>query len=167
MRNKLAVLRHNYSESGDIEMKKNSPDKEYRQQVSKASPGSPLLQNCLKAFLFGGSICLIAEGFFSLYSFFGLDEKTARTAVSLTLITLTAIFTGIGGYDKLAKHAGAGFAVPITGFANSVVSPAIEYSTEGHILGTAVKMFTIAGPVIVYGCSSAVLYGAIYYFFIL
>ena len=94
------------------------------------------------------------------------DEAVARTLVSMTLIVLTAVLTGIGVYDRIAKVAGAGVSVPISGFANSVCAPAIEYSVEGHILGTAEKMFTIAGAVIVYGCSLASFYGMIYYFFI-
>ena len=139
--------------------------KDYQQKVSELSPKSPLLKNVVAAFLCGGALCLFAEGLFTLYGSFGADEKTARTCVSVTIVVLTAILTVVGVYDKAAKHAGAGFAVPISGFANSVVSAALEYSTEGRVLGTAVKMFTLAGPVIVYGCSFAMIYGFIYYFF--
>ena len=139
--------------------------KDYQQKVSALSPKSPLLKNVVAAFLSGGALCLSAELLFTLYGSFGADEKTARTCVSVTVIVLTGIFTAVGVYDKAAKHAGAGFAVPISGFANSVVSASLEYSTEGRVLGTAVKMFTLAGPVIVYGCSFAFLYGLIYYFF--
>lgn len=96
----------------------------------------------------------------------GINEKDGATLVSVSLISVTAMLTGIGVFDVIAKHCGAGTMVPITGFANSVAAPAIEYATEGHVLGTAVRMFTIAGPVIVYGCSAASLYGFIYYFFV-
>lgn len=139
---------------------------DYQKKVEALSPKSPLLKNVLTAFLCGGALCLFAELLFTFYVSRGADEKTARTCVSVTVVVLTAIFTAIGVYDKAAKHAGAGFAVPISGFANSVVSAAMEYSTEGRILGTAVKMFTLAGPVIVYGCSFAMIYGLIYYFFL-
>jgi stage V sporulation protein AC len=134
--------------------------------VQTASPGSPLLKNCLKAFVSGGLICTLGEGLFTLYTHFGSSEKNAATWVCISLIALTALLTGIGVFDKIAKHAGAGTMVPITGFANSVAAPAVEYQTEGRVLGTAVKMFTIAGPVIVYGCSAASLYGMFYYFFL-
>ena len=139
---------------------------DYQKKVEALSPKSPLIRNVAMAFLCGGALCLSAELLFTFYASRGADEKTARTCVSVTVVVLTAIFTAIGIYDKAAKHAGAGFAVPISGFANSVVSAAMEYSTEGRILGTAVKMFTLAGPVIVYGCSFAMIYGLIYYFFL-
>lgn len=138
----------------------------YGQKVKSASPDSPIGKNCLWAFSVGGAICLLGEGLFTLYLYLGADDKTAPALVSVTLIVLTAALTGLGVFDNIARHAGAGTMVPITGFANSVVSPAVEFSTEGRITGTAVKMFTIAGPVIVYGCSAASLYGFIYYFFI-
>ena len=140
-------------------------DKTYDKKVKKASPDSPLALNCLKAFCVGGGICFFGELCFSLFCYWGLEEKEAATCVSVLLIVLTAAFTGIGSFDKLAKHAGAGTLVPITGFANAMTAPAVEYSTEGRITGTAVKMFSIVGPVIVYGCAAASLYGAIYYFF--
>ena len=148
-------------------MKKTKNDINYISKVNEASPSSPLFKDCLKAFFAGGSVCTAGEGLFVLFISRGVTAADARTYVSVCLIIITAILTGIGVYDKIAKHAGAGFSVPITGFANSVVSPAVEYSTEGHVLGTAVKMFTIAGPVIVYGCSLAFIYGLIYYFFLL
>ena len=138
---------------------------DYASRVKKASPPSPLPKDCLWAFCVGGAICLFGEGLFTLFSYWKADEKTAATLVSMTLIVLTAALTGVGVFDKLAKRAGAGTMVPITGFANSVVSPAVEFATEGRVTGTAVRMFTIAGPVIVYGCSAATLYGLIYYFF--
>ena len=133
--------------------------------AKKASPPSPKLKNGLKAFLFGGLICLIGQGLFNLYTFWGLSEDNARICVSVTLIVLTAILTGIGVFDKIAKHAGAGTVVPITGFANAVVSPAMEFNAEGNILGTAANIFKMAGPVIVYGCAASFLYGLIVYFF--
>lgn len=141
-------------------------NKQYDKKVKAASPNSPLLKNCICAFFVGGLICLLGEGLFTLFSNLGRGEKESAAWVCVTLISITAALTGIGVFDNIAKHAGAGTIVPITGFANSVVSPAIEYQTEGRILGTAVKMFTIAGPVIVYGCSAASVYGLIYYFFV-
>ena len=119
----------------------------------------------VKAFLIGGLICLIGQALNALYTMAGLSEKEVKAAVPITLIVLTAILTGIGVFDKIAKHAGAGTVVPITGFANSIVSPAMEFQSEGHILGTGAKLFTIAGPVIAYGCSAAVVYGLIIYIF--
>lgn len=147
-------------------MKNIVPDKEYSERVKRMTPKSPLLKDCLMAFVFGGFMCLFGELLFNLYNGFFADERISRTVVSITVIVLTAILTGIGVYDKIARVAGAGLSVPISGFANSVCSPAIEYSTEGHILGTSEKMFSLAGAVIVYGCSLASLYGMIYYFFL-
>lgn len=138
----------------------------YSKKVDEITPPSPILKDCILAFVFGGSMCLLGELLFNLYSYLGSDEKTARTCVSVSLIVLTAILTGIGVYDKIAAKAGAGLSVPISGFANSVCSPAIEHATEGYVLGTSEKMFSIAGAVIVYGCSLASFYGMIYYFFL-
>ena len=149
-----------------IVIKKAIPDKEYGRRVEALTPSSPLLKDCLLAFLFGGFMCVMGEMLFNLYLGMFSDEKASRTLVSITVIALTAALTGIGIYDKIAKIGGAGLSVPISGFANSVCSPAIEYSTEGHILGTSEKMFSLAGAVIVYGCSLASLYGMIYYFFL-
>ncbi len=132
--------------------------------VKKASPNSPVLKDCIKAFLFGGGICAFAQALtLAMNTKFSLDSSKAITLV--ILIVMTAILTGFGVFDKIAKHAGAGTAVPITGFANSIVSAALEFQTEGRIMGTAAKMFVIAGPVIVYGCSAASVYGFIIYFF--
>lgn len=150
---------------GCVYMSNASKDNEYDLKVKKATPNSPIVKNCLFSFLIGGTVCVFGELLFNVYSL-RLPEKDARTWVSISLIVLTAILTGIGVYDKLAKIAGAGLSVPISGFANSVTAPAIEYSVEGHILGTSEKMFTIAGAVIVYGCSLATFYGLIYYFFL-
>ena len=113
------------------------------------------------AFCVGEAICAAGQGLLNLYQNAGLNEEAAGTATSVTLIFLAAIFTGLGLFDRLAKHAGAGTLVPITGFANAVVSPALEYKSEGFITGTAVKMFTIAGPVIVYGTLASVVYGIV------
>ncbi len=137
---------------------------EYAKMVNKASPNSPIVLNCFKAFLSGGTICLIGQIIMSLLENAGLSEKEVSTAASSVLIIITAILTGLGIFDKIARHAGAGTFVPITGFANAVVSPAMEFKLEGFVLGTAAQMFSIAGPVLVYGISSSVLYGLIYYF---
>ena len=147
-------------------MKKSTPDNSYKKRAEELTPDSPIVKNCIFAFLSGGSICVFGECLFNLFLSFSFEENESRTMVSITLIVITAILTGIGIYDKFAKHFGAGVAVPISGFANSVCSPAIEYAVEGHILGTSEKMFSLAGAVIVYGCSLASLYGMIYYFFI-
>ncbi len=138
---------------------------QYSKLVSKTTPQSPLPKDCLFAFLFGGGICCFGEILKTLYGMTDMSEDAVKLAVSATLIGITAILTGIGVFDNIAKYAGAGTAVPITGFANSVVSPAVEFSAEGRILGTGAKMFNLAGPVIVYGCSSASLYGLIIYIF--
>ena len=127
------------------------------------SPKSPILKNCLKAFLVGGLICTLGQALINLYSSFGLEKEEASAAASMTLVALSALFTGLSLYDNLAKHAGAGTLVPITGFANAVSSAAVEFKTEGFILGVGAKMFTIAGPVIVYGVSASVVYGLIYW----
>lgn len=138
-------------------------NEQYKQLVHTLTPKSPLLKDCTKAFIFGGSICCFGELLKTLYSMTSLNEDEVKLAVSTTLIVITAVLTGAGVFDNIAKHAGAGTAIPITGFANSVVSPAVEFSLEGKILGTGAKMFNLAGPVIVYGCSAASLYGLIYW----
>ena len=139
--------------------------KDYDKMTKKHSPNSPIVKDCIKAFLFGGFICLMGEGLFNLYGMADIDEKNSRTLVSVTLIVLTAILTAIGVFDKIAKHAGAGTFVPITGFANSVVSAAMEHSNEGKITGVGTQIFTIAGPVILYGTAAGVIYGIIYWIF--
>jgi len=138
-------------------------EKEYGQLVKEVSPNSPMGKDCLMAFVVGGLICTLGQAFLNLYKYLGLDKETAGTAVSMTLIALSALFTGLSLYDNLARHAGAGTLVPITGFANSIAAPAVEFKTEGFILGVGAKMFTIAGPVIVYGVSASVVYGIIYW----
>lgn len=140
--------------------------KQYQKLVSDTTPKSPIFKDCILAFLFGGGICCFGQLLRVLYTGIGLNEDEVKLAVPVTLIAITAILTGIGVFDNIAKYAGAGTAVPITGFANSVVSPAVEFSAEGKILGTGAKMFNLAGPVIVYGCSAASIYGFIYYFFL-
>lgn len=137
--------------------------KEYSKIVKNASPKSKSVVNCLKAFLIGGTICLIGQGFTDLYMWLGIKEDTAKTLCSVSLIFLGVLLTATHIYDNIAKHAGAGTLVPITGFANAISSPAIEFKSEGFILGVGAKMFTIAGPVIVYGVVASVLYGLVYW----
>lgn len=136
---------------------------QYKELVHQTTPKSPILKDCIKAFIFGGSICCFGELLKTLYGLTSLNEDEIKLAVSGSLIVITAILTGSGIFDKIAKHAGAGTAVPITGFANSMVSPAIEFKTEGFIMGVGAKIFNLAGPVIVYGCTTASIYGLIYW----
>ena len=138
-------------------------EKEYGKYVSELSPKSPILRDCCLAFLVGGLICTLGQLIMNGYAALGLDETNAGTATSMSLVALSAFFTGLSLYDNLAKHAGAGTLVPITGFANAIAAPAVEFKTEGFILGVGAKMFTIAGPVIVYGVSASVIYGLIYW----
>lgn len=133
--------------------------KEYNKIVTKNSPKSKLFVNCIKAFLIGGAICTIGQGFTDLYAMLGAAEKDSKTLCSVTLIFIGILLTAIGVYDKIAKHGGAGALVPITGFANAVSSPAIEFKSEGYIAGLGAKLFIIAGPVIVYGVSASIIYG--------
>ena len=137
--------------------------KEYGQYVKDMSPNSPMGKDVFNAFWIGGLICVLGQAILNGFTAMGLDETNAATATSVSLVFLSALFTGLSLYDDLAKHAGAGTLVPITGFANAVVSPAIEFKSEGFILGMAAKMFTIAGPVIVYGTVASVVYGVIYW----
>ena len=137
--------------------------KDYAEMTKKASPNSPLLSDCLKAFVFGGGICAVAEGIFYFFSSMGFKEQDSRSVAMIIIIAVTALLTAFGVFDIIAKHAGAGTSVPISGFANSIVSAALEFQSEGRILGTAAQMFSIAGPVIIFGCSSAALYGFIYW----
>lgn len=138
-------------------------NKEYGKIVSKMSQPSPKLKDFILAFVFGGLICVIGQLFFELYSSLNLSEKIVKIAVPVTLIFIAALLTGLKLFDKIAKRAGAGTLVPITGFANSVVSPAIEFKSEGFVLGVGANMFKIAGPVIVYGTAASVIYGIIYW----
>ena len=143
-------------------MKQRTPQT-YDRMVKKASPPSPLFKDCLFAFLSGGAVCTLAQALVSLYTVFGLPETDAKTCVSVTLVFLSACLTASGKYDDVAKHAGAGLLVPITGFANAVTSPAMEFKSEGFVTGMGAKMFTVAGPVIVYGTVASVIYGVIYW----
>lgn len=129
----------------------------------KDTPNTKLISNCIKAFVVGGLICDVGQMFFNFYTSFGLDKNNAGTCVSITMIFIGALLTGVGVYDKLGDFAGAGSVVPITGFSNSIVSPAMEYKREGFVFGVGAKMFTIAGPVLVYGIGSSVIVGVIYY----
>ncbi len=129
--------------------------------AKKASPGSPVVADCLKAFGVGGLLCALGELIFQLVRDAGLAEQEARLTVSVCLILLAVLLTGFQVFDNIAKHAGAGTLVPITGFANSVVAPAIEFKAEGYVLGLGAKMFIIAGPVIVYGTVASVVYGLV------
>ena len=138
---------------------------DYSKMADKASPNSPMFMNCVKAFVFGGGICAFGQILLTVFSRIGLNSDAARLLMLSVIIVITAILTGIGVFDKIARQAGAGTIVPISGFANSVVSPALEFQHEGFVLGTAAQMFSIAGPVIVYGCASSVVYGLIIYIF--
>ena len=138
-------------------------EKEYSRLVQKMSPKSPIVKDCINAFWIGGLICTIGQVLVNVYQWMGLEKTDASTAASMTLVLLSAVLTGLSLYDDIAKHAGAGTLVPITGFANSIVAPAVEFKTEGFILGVGAKMFTIAGPVIVYGTIASVVYGIIYW----
>lgn len=136
---------------------------EYREYVKHMSPNSPLAGNMTKAFLIGGLICVVGQLFLNLFKSNGLDNETAAAATSITMVFLGAVLTGLGLYDRLAKIGGAGTLVPITGFANSIASPALEFKTEGFVAGMSAKMFVIAGPVLVFGIAASVIYGIIYF----
>lgn len=136
-------------------------NEDYIKYASGKVPPSPLWSNMLKAFLVGGLICCVGQGLMQLYEGSGLEQTDASTATSVTLVFIGALLTGLGVYDDMAKFAGAGTLVPITGFANSVVSPALEFKSEGYVTGVAAKMFVIAGPVIVFGISASVIYGLV------
>ena len=138
-------------------------NKQYDEMVKKASPNSPIILDCIKAFLIGGAICCFGQLLFYIFRKSGMSLDESRSLGSISLIIITAILTGIGVFDKIAKHAGAGTIVPITGFANSVVSPAMEFKSEGFIMGTGASIFKVAGPVILYGTTAASLYGLIYF----
>ena len=135
--------------------------KQYSDYVDKKSPNSPILKNCIFAFLIGGLICSIGQIIFDFCKFKGFDQTSSNTIVSIILIGISAFLTGLNLFNKIGKIAGAGSLIPITGFANSIVSPAIEYKSEGYIMGVGAKMFTVAGPVLVYGISASVIVGII------
>ncbi len=136
-------------------------DKQYKKLADKYSPSSPVIKDCVKAFIFGGIICTVAQGIHDTVKALGCGEEDATIWTAVIMVFIGALLTGLGLYAKIAKHAGAGTLVPITGFANAVVSPAIEYKTEGMVTGIAAKMFIISGPVIVYGVLSAWILGII------
>ena len=137
--------------------------REYGAMVQQVSPRSPVLKNCLFAFLFGGAICALGQGIANLFMLLGFTLRDARTFVSVSLIFLSAALTAFGVYDNIAKHVGAGTLVPITGFANSMVSPALEFKSEGFVTGLGAKMFVVSGPVLVFGISASVFYGVVLY----
>ena len=138
-------------------------NQEYSQLVQAHAKASPLWRDIAWAFGVGGAICVLGQALLNGYQSLGLDQEQAGTAVSITLIFAAAVLTGLGIFDKVAKRAGAGTLVPITGFANAMVSPALEFKSEGFITGTAAKLFVVAGPVLVYGISASVIYGLILY----
>lgn len=137
--------------------------KDFQSYVDKVSPNSPIGRDCVNAFWIGGLICVIAQGILTGFSALGLDKEGAGTATCICMILLSVLLTGFSVYDDIAKVAGAGTLVPITGFANSIAAPAIEFRSEKIITGTCTKMFSIAGPVIVFGLSASVIYGLIYW----
>lgn len=139
-------------------------NKQYNEYISNRAERSPCLLNCFKAFLVGGIICTLGEGLSEIYLNCGIDKEKSLMLSSLSIIFITSLLTGIGVFDKIAKFGGSGALVPISGFANSITAPAIEAKSEGYITGVASKMFTIAGPVILYGTFASFIYGIIYYF---
>ena len=141
----------------------NLDSKSYKKYAKERAKKSPLAKDSLMAFLIGGAICMLGQAIMIIYKAVGVPDDMAKSLVPVTLIFLAALFTGIGIFDNLAKIAGAGTLVPITGFANAVVSPAIDNKSEGFIMGVGANMFVVAGPVIVYGIISSVLYGVVYY----
>lgn len=144
--------------------KENKNNEEYQKLVKEASPDSPIFKNCLKAFFSGGLICCIGQFLMNIFSTYGLVADSRNMLVSVILIGLASLLTGLGWYSKLGKFCGAGSVVPITGFSNSVTAPAIEYKKEGFVLGLGAKIFTVAGPVILYGTLASIVVGIIYYF---
>lgn len=139
--------------------------KNYQEYVNKKSPNSPILKNCFNSFWVGGLICTLGQFIMEICKYNGLDKTTSGTIVSISLIFLSAFLTSLNIFNKIGKFAGAGSLVPITGFANSIVSPAMEYKSEGYVMGVGAKMFTVAGPVLVYGISSSVIVGILYLLF--
>ena len=142
----------------------NIEKKQYEKYAKARAPKSPVIKNCVKAFLFGGGICAIAQGILDVYeNLIGLDSELSATLTSVTLVFIAVLLTAFGIFDRIAKHAGAGTLVPITGFANAVASPAIDSKSEGLVLGVGAKIFTVAGPVLLYGTLSGTVFGVVYY----
>lgn len=146
-------------------MKPLDSKKNYQEYVNKKSPNSPILKNCFNAFWVGGLICTLGQIIMDFCKYRGLDKTLSSTIVSIILIFLSAFLTGLNLFNKIGKFAGAGSLVPITGFANSIVSPAMEYKSEGYVMGVGAKMFTVAGPVLVFGISASILVGIVYLIF--
>ena len=140
-------------------------NKSYQEYVNQKSPNSPIFKNCFNSFWVGGVICTIGQFIMEICKYNELDKTTSSTVVSISLIFLSAFLTSLNIFNKIGKFAGAGSLVPITGFANSIVSPAMEYKSEGYVMGVGAKMFTVAGPVLVYGISSSVIIGLLYLLF--
>ncbi len=136
---------------------------EYREYIKRLSPASPMAGDLAKSFLTGGLVCAVGQAFLNMFKAYGLEKDMASAATSVSLVLIGAVLTGVGLYDRIAKFGGAGTLVPITGFANSIASPALEFKTEGFIAGTSAKMFVIAGPVLVFGIAASVIYGVVYY----
>ena len=147
-------------------MKPLDSKKEYQNYVEQKSPNSPMWKNCFNAFWVGGLICSIGQIIMSICKSKGFSVEISGTIVSITLIALSAFLTGLNIFNKIGKFAGAGSLIPITGFANSIVSPAMEYKSEGYVMGVGGKMFTVAGPVFVFGISASIIVGLIYFIFI-
>jgi len=144
----------------------NTDSQSYKKYAAARAKKSPLLKDCVHAFLVGGGICTGAQGLLALYGMWGVPREDAKTLVSVSLIFLAVLLTGLGLFDRIAKFAGAGTLVPITGFANAVAAPAIDTKGEGFVLGVGTKIFSIAGPVILYGSAAGVLYGVVYWIII-
>lgn len=146
-------------------MKPINTQKEYQEYVDQKSPNSPIIKNCFNAFWVGGLICTIGQFIMEICKYRGLDNEISATITSIILIFLSAFLTALNLFNRIGKFAGAGSLVPITGFANSIVSPAMEYKSEGYVMGVGAKMFTVAGPVLVYGISASILVGIVYLIF--
>lgn len=143
----------------------NSTNKDYQKYVDKKSPNSPIFKNCFNAFWVGGLICIIGQLIYDFFIYRGFSQELTGTIVSISLIFISAFLTSINVFNKIGKFAGAGSLIPITGFANSIISPAMEYKSEGYVMGVGAKMFTVAGPVLVYGICTSVIVGLLYLLF--
>lgn len=146
-------------------MKPIETKKDYQNYVEQKSPNSPIIKNCFNAFWVGGLICSIGQIIFNYCKYRGMDVTMSNTVVSVILIGISAFLTGLNLFNRIGKFAGAGSLVPITGFANSIVSPAMEYKSEGYVMGVGGKMFTVAGPVLVFGISASIVVGILYLIF--